>query len=305
MKTPVQLLLRTALLAAVAGLLFVGVLSLADGNTDAYYLRFTTPQQHSLVLGTSRAAQGLRPQVINEVLGSDFYNYSFTLGQSPYGPTYLGSIKAKLDTSRTDGRFLLAVDPYSISADRLAPNDSLAFPERERCLGNTLNVTSKPNFTYLKNNLGGRYYQILMPKLKVVTLQDDGWLEVGVDMSSEAVAKRRKGKVAEYRNGIVRQTTFSAVRYASLRATIRYLSEYGKVYLVRLPVHPEMAVVDEEMDLAFRQRMADLAREADGYLDMFPLNDRYVYTDGNHIALASAAEVSAYVATWIREIEAQ
>ncbi|MCY0969567.1 hypothetical protein ACM642_10780 [Chryseobacterium sp. CY353] len=33
----------------------------AGGNTDSFYKRFTSPQQSNLILGNSRAAQGIRP----------------------------------------------------------------------------------------------------------------------------------------------------------------------------------------------------------------------------------------------------
>ena len=33
--------------------------SFAGGNTDSFYRRFTSPQQSNLILGNSRAAQGV------------------------------------------------------------------------------------------------------------------------------------------------------------------------------------------------------------------------------------------------------
>lgn len=280
-------------------LVFFGVLFLADGKTDAFYLRFTTAKQHSLILGTSRAAQGLRPDVLNSQLGTELYNYSFTLGQSPYGPTYYKSIKAKLDTTQDSSIFILSVDPYSISSSKENPNDTLSFPERELCLGNTIDVTSKPNFSYLYNNLGGRYYQILMPKLKEVILHDDGWLEVSVSMDSEQVDRRRQQRLRQYAEGPLKNRTFSLSRFASLKRIIKLLNRYGNVYLVRLPVHPDMRKLDNAMDPFFEQRIEELLPMVTGFFDMAPFDDEFAYTDGNHIAKESAENVSLLVGEFI------
>ena len=45
--------------------------SLADGTTDDAYLKFTTPKQGSLILGSSIAAQGIHPKELNAVLKRD------------------------------------------------------------------------------------------------------------------------------------------------------------------------------------------------------------------------------------------
>ena len=70
-----------ALLLALAAHLVAGLF--ADGRTDDYYLRFTGDHRSSMILGTSRAAQGLRPAVIAPLLqGSDvqdLFNFAFTI----------------------------------------------------------------------------------------------------------------------------------------------------------------------------------------------------------------------------------
>jgi hypothetical protein len=63
-------------------LLHLGLALLADGTSDDYYLKFSTPKQGSMILGTSRAKQGLIPSVLSEAIeGGDvkLFNFSFTL----------------------------------------------------------------------------------------------------------------------------------------------------------------------------------------------------------------------------------
>jgi hypothetical protein len=60
----------------------------ADGYSDSFYPKFTTPKQNNLILDTSKVAQGLNPYVINKILDIEMYNYSFSISSSPYGIKY-------------------------------------------------------------------------------------------------------------------------------------------------------------------------------------------------------------------------
>ena len=105
-----RLLVRLLLLTGAA---LLGLLALAPvvlkGQVDAFYGRFASPPAGSLVLGTSRAAQGIRPAVLSAQLGSRFegplLNYAFTLTHSPYGPAYVRSIQRKLRPEVKNGHY--------------------------------------------------------------------------------------------------------------------------------------------------------------------------------------------------------
>ena len=78
--------------------LFLG--TYAGGNTDSFYKRFTSPRQSNLILGNSRSAQGILPHYMKSFNGEPFYNYSFTIFDSPFGDSYLSSVKNKLKLRR-------------------------------------------------------------------------------------------------------------------------------------------------------------------------------------------------------------
>ena len=113
--------MRTILLKVLGYLAFIvlihGIAAYrADGRFDPFYLRFTNGSHQSMILGTSRAAQGIRPDVLNQKLAqrfSEINNFSFTLLHSPFGEVYFDAVKTKLDSSPTGGSqlFLIAVDP--------------------------------------------------------------------------------------------------------------------------------------------------------------------------------------------------
>jgi len=270
----------------------------ADGYSDPYYLRFTSPRQNSLILGNSRAAQGIRPDVLNhELQRDDLYNYSFTLATSPYGQVYLESIKKKLNTTSNAGIFILAVDPWSVSI-QLERNQT--YPDKNSILASTSVVDLDPNVIYLIRNYDKPYYHLLIDRKSSLHLHEDGWLEVSVKTDSASVEKRMKPKLSDYMK-FISTREISEFRLAYLRETIRYLKSKGQVYLVRLPVHPKMMEIEREFAPTFVQLTEKLAKEnMVRFFDLTYLNSQVRYTDGNHLERESAAVVSKVIADSIR-----
>jgi len=276
------------------------VLIQADGYADAFYLRFTTPRQHSLIIGTSRSAQGLQPAILNRYLSrNDIYNYSFTIMHSPYGPTYLNSIKKKLDPKTKDGIFILAVDPWSLSSTGDGIDNIAKFRETKLCLANTKSVDTNPNIEYLLNNIENRS-DIFLKKFRDYSfLHSDGWLEINVNMDLKNVEQRTNKSIISYKDFFLGTFKNSQIRLGYLTTTICYLQQYGKVFLVRLPVNPEIMKIEQEFSPDFNIMIKKNLPEGINYYDMTPLNRDFIYTDGNHLYKDSGAEVSELVANWI------
>jgi len=272
----------------------------ADGYTDPFYIRFTTPKQNSLIIGTSKAAQGIRPAILKTNLPEhSFFNYAFTVAHSPYGPAYLNGIKRKLSEDPKAGIFIVTVDGWSVSDGNQDPNDASQFDENYSFLNNLTNVSSKPNFgyltTYYKNN-----YAKIFERDTVAFLHDDGWLEISTRMSEEIVNTRIENKAVSLAKKL-ENNRLSYTRLKYLRKTITYLQEHGKVYLVRLPVHPSLADADAAVVPNFKEIMTQLANETGtAYLDMHSSNDQFQYTDGIHLTKNSAADVSNRIGLWIK-----
>ena len=296
-----KFLIESAVFLAIIFISFYVILLKADGYTDPFYIRFTTPKQHSLVLGNSRAAQGIQPDVLNKVLGrEDLFNYSFTLTHSPYGPTYLKSIKKKLHDETRDGIFILSVDPWSISSNSKNPEDSSQFKELERFLGKTRFVNLSPNVPYLLDSYDQPFINLLFTPKTSMYLHDDGWLEVTIRMDSVSLRKNVKKKVYDYKKNNLPVFKFSQVRLDYLIKTVEYLKQHGKVYLVRLPVHPLMMEIDRQLLPDFDDKIRFVAEiTLTPYLDMTFLNDQYVFTDGNHLYKKSGEEISIEIGKWI------
>lgn len=306
-------LLIVALFHAAAGYL-------ADGSTDEFYLRFTVGPQRSLILGGSRAAQGLHPDVFNTAGGMEgfegpLYDFSFTMAHSPYGRTYLEAVEHLVDPATRQGLFILQVDPWLISDPATGP----AEPEAERALGTQITWNARPNYEYLVRHwdrgwgaLG--HWPMGDPDTSLEVLPD-GRLELHLSMEADTVLRRTADRVRTYREDYLPGRVPSDQRYSRLRELVAYLREHGTVVLVRLPVCEQIANMEDTLDPRFNERMraiealdpAFAPRREQG---MPPVRTHYIrldtmaanFTDGNHLDEASGRRVSEALRQAIQHI---
>lgn len=275
-------------------------LSLANGFTDAFYLRFTSSSQNSLVIGTSRSAQGLDPDVLNKRLKrSDVYNYSFTQTHSPFGPIYLNSITKKLNPQAKDAVYIVSVEPWALGEFNEFPNDSSKFRENNTLLDKTSMVSLNPNIPYLLKNYSNQFFELYRSTKAnhFMELHPNGWLQVKVNLSEDSILARTKRKTKDYRDNKASTYHFSELREKYLKRTIELLQQHGRVYLVRLPVGEGIFEIEEELVPDFTQRMRNLASQFHvSYFDFTTRNRDYIYVDGNHISTKSVPVISEQVA---------
>ncbi len=293
---------KTLIFLVTSALLFMGLGFLADGYTDPYYLRFTTPKQKSMIIGSSRAAQGLQPKVFKDILGKEIYNFAFTISNSSFCKPYYDVI-IKKHNRQDGGLFIIVADPWSVSSWSKDPNDESSFRETRGILPAMKTVDKYPNYEYLYKNLKGHYKDILFPPSKEMFLHDDGWLEISnISMDSISVSQRLMERgIKLYGEQYLPKTNFSKVRLGYLVQTIQYLKKYGKVYLIRPPVHPEIMKIENKLMPDFDEKLKKAIHLSDNYLDMTRYNERFQYTDGIHLYKVSGAEVSAIIARWIKD----
>ena len=68
-------LLISKVILVILSFIFIIFYSI-DGYDDPHYLRFTTSKKKSLIIGDSRSAFGLRPDILNNELSrNDIYNF--------------------------------------------------------------------------------------------------------------------------------------------------------------------------------------------------------------------------------------
>lgn len=276
---------------------------IADGTTDEFYLRFTSPKQSSLIIGTSRAAQGIIPSVVDSILECkyNFYNYAFTIAHSPFGDAYFESIKKKLADTH-DGMFIVAVDPWSISSKIEQSKNKEQFDENKLCVGEMQFVNLYPNYFYFLESYSEPLIKIFTNKFSHrELLHKNGWLEIDVSMDSVNVDKRTNKKILEYKKKTKREM-FSSARFDYLEKTISFLKEHGEVYLVRIPINKRIWEIEYNYMPTFDSLIRDLAkRKSVPYFEMPARNDTLMFTDGNHLYRKSAFHYSADLANHIKQ----
>jgi hypothetical protein len=281
------------------------VFSLADGTTDALYARFTTPKQTSLIIGTSRAAQGIVASELNRSLNrDDIYNYAFTIGHSPFGPTYLESIKKKVNTSPSNGIFIVTVDPWSLTSKADIIDTEKEYSEQVRAL-NVPIVDMDPNPFYLIEHYDEQYSELLYNLTKTrfpMYLHDDGWLEVNVSMDSTVVDKRTKEKIEDYKKQCPPNFLHSTNRWNYFKETVQYLDDLGEVIIVRIPTGREMLALENQHFPNFDQQVKSFCAEKKiKFVDMTLNAAKYTYTDGNHLYATSSMQFTKDLAKRILE----
>ena len=255
------------------------LIRLYSDKLDPFYLRFTSYHKEGLVLGSSRAAQAIEPSCFNHAL----YNFSFTIKLSPFDSTYLKLIQKYHPISHYDSSRLhiITVDPWTLYTYKNQMEETIN-PSFEKLLKAPV---QNPNLHYIYHfvpvlkslrtilssdnhvNAGGRF---VVPMDSASLIQNDKNIQLKIDFYK---------KKPEYTEGYL-----SEKRLDVLKAMIEYLSEDGRVVLVRLPVHDLMFAIEQNMAPDFDELMASTGKTLQvQYINLMPQRNNYLYTDGNHI----------------------
>ena len=289
----------------------------SDGSTDNFYLRLTSKKQNSMILGTSRSAQGIHPSVIDTVFKNKYkmYNFSFSVNNSSYGKVYYDAISSKINKNVKDGIFIMTVDPWSISS-KIGLDTTMI--DYNSILKNLSNYNIFPNYHYLLKNYNKGWGSILLKKIEYkilrnksslenfngsfTFLQHDGLLRVYTNMDSVYVKNNTKRKIKHYEN-YMSKNVFSNYRYNYLEKTINLLKMHGDVFLIRMPIDDNLYNLENTMFPKFNNQMNVLTKKHNlKYLNYTNVNDKFLYTDGNHICYTDAINFSNILANDIKNI---
>lgn len=276
----------------------------AGASTDPFYLRFTTPQAKGLILGSSRAAQGIIPEVVDSLIGGDdLFNFAFTNANSPYGPVYYKAIQRKLSPETENGTFILEVSPWILSCIGDADKKPGQFREQGTMLDDVYFLNSSPNPGYLLKAFQGHLYTLWINEEQSFKLSQSGWLEITVPMDSTSVKTRTEKKLSDYES--LTNYHISTIRMEYLMKTIELLQNHGDVFLVRAPVHPLILDVENHRFPDFENQISKLAlSEGLPYFSLVADGDKYDFTDGNHLWKGSSRIFSQNLAERIAQSRA-
>tara|TARA_Y100000815_G_scaffold46279_1_gene38018 strand:+ start:3841 stop:4776 length:936 start_codon:yes stop_codon:yes gene_type:complete len=296
-----KLLLFLALLASAYAFL---VNRLSEGYVDMYYPKYTQGAS-SLVIGLSRADQGIDPKTVTENINQeiDLPLINFAANQYYYGEVYLEAIKKKLIRANGKGVFILSASPGSFTAPIGFGAEGIKKMDEKAAIGKTEYFNSNPNYSYIINCYGeGLYHALLAQRApgNVIT-HDNGWNEVlasGSDFTLSDALKMdwKRQNLAYFQRRLPKEETKS-YRWEWFGKTIEYLMDKGQVILVRMPADKEIIDFENENSPNFRKSMDSITKVHQiPYLDYSKNAPGYETYDGSHLHSESAIQFSTQLA---------
>lgn len=256
------------------------------GYLDYFYEKFTTPKQFSMILGDSRAMQGIQPSVLDSCLAKSkyklpTYNYSFTIAQTSYGPSYLKAIKRKLDTSSYNQLFIITVNPWMLAnrTPKLKLESDSIFQNTPP--HNMIYTSMKPNLEYFIKNYHYFHFKSIFRRNN--KLHKNGWLEENNLPKDKQIFLEWKSKQIEMFNNWKREWRVSEYRLKWLTNTVNYLNKFGEVKLVRLPLDIEILEIENKFWKHFDIDMNVISENTQvDYLN-FSASNKWKTYDGHHL----------------------
>ncbi|WP_129057819.1 MULTISPECIES: hypothetical protein [unclassified Chryseobacterium] len=302
-------ILKLAVFSVLPLLVIIMAVYYLGHNTNDFYKRFTSPRQNSFILGSSRAGL-MDPAVIDSILHQKFpntrmYNYSFTWAHSPYGPKYLESIEKKIKPETKDGVFIVTVEPTALMVDKKKPDSPEFYIENDKSVGKTSMVAVNPNLEYLfesyEPSITNEFNKKIIPPKNEVgtsTILDNGRYYVKIIKKTapekQQMSNKKNMKILQER---IDGLKISENRILYLEKTVEFLSQHGKVIIVRMPVNKEPYSIEDKAFPDFDTRMKAVALKAKvPYINYNILENQYQWMDEVHLDEKSIEAFSATVA---------
>lgn len=291
-----KLILKFILFCIVfAAVFYFALWQVTQGQVDYFYSKFTH-QAGSMIIGISRANDGLVPSVIEQNFDENkidhpVLNFAFANQISDFGPIYLNAIKKKLKPETKNGLFILEVNPGSLSILKIQ-TDTLSTIEEDQSFLATLNrYNQHPNFEYIRKFYNHSLYKGFQKSRRIDLIRyshPDGWQEVLTENGSYVVSKEEvlkwKGMNIEETMKMKEHYKPSKVRILYLEKTINYLNDFGQVYLVRVPISKEFFEIEQSFWPEFNTVIEEIANKNEViYFDYSNAEETYNFYDGSHL----------------------
>ena len=298
MKSAKILVIKLAVLLLIAGVPYLYLVGNRIMSEDTFYWKTTSSADH-LIIGGSRSQKGISPAILSQELELEghFINLAFTLVNSPYGSYYNYFIKRKLNSVNRDKTSVFILE---VTSGLMMDFEEERFPrERDFRIYDLFMVNQHPNIEYFIRNSNARnptLKELLQdnPRLEHLGIHRDGWVEY--------LGQRDTLIPLEDLRVYAREFVRSPEREDAFIDLVSYLKARGEVVLVRLPIHPDVAEVEDFRSpffIPFIEKIAD--RQGVHFIDYSGRGENFEYFDQyHHLTGKSAREFSHLLARDIR-----
>ncbi|WP_303317695.1 hypothetical protein Q4Q34_17420 [Flavivirga abyssicola] len=284
---------------------------LSKEYVDPYYNKFSQ-EANGLILGLSRASEGISPEIIEEELNNCSFekpivNFAMNTVQSSYGEIYLRGIKKKLKPNSKNGLFIVSISPGSFTAP-FGMNDKNIFDmDKEGIIGKIDNFTSAPNYSYIVSTYPLPLYNTLhdFDKWDHHKPHPSGWNEITQNGRFNKIGENDinhwKSLTIRYYKRKVEKEQFSNYRLNYFIKTIQYLKTIGNVFIVRLPADTDIIKTENDLWKGFDKQFDSISKQHDvKFLNYSSLGSDYKTYDGSHMLSTSAKKFSKLLGKDIR-----
>ncbi|GAA3607090.1 hypothetical protein Q4Q39_10785 [Flavivirga amylovorans] len=271
---------------------------LSKGFVDTNYNKFTQ-EASGLIIGLSRANEGISPSIIEEELKEyNFFNkpiVNFAFNEAHFGEVYYEAIKKKIKTD--NGLFILSISPGNFTSP-LGLDDKKVFEYDERLtLGKINNFVSSPNYNYIINVYGASLYNSLhnLDQWNHRVSHLDGWNEVKLASKLDTITDKDieywKSLTLKFYEQKIKTEQISSYRHNYFIKTVEYLKTKGEVFLIRMPSDSTILKIENSHWKNFDFEMDSIAKSFNiPYLNYSKKSNNYKTYDGSHLESESAKE---------------
>lgn len=300
-------ILKITLFCALLVLSYLAMVhKLSEGYVDMYYPKFTQSAK-SLIIGLSRADEGIDPYTLENGLPEEYNGpvVNFASNQNYFGSVYLDAIKEKLvDTGNSKKRFfIVTVSPGSFTAPKGFGTKGIEAMDRKTAIGRANDFTSMPNYSYIMNCYGNGLYNAFIDSYSGgnLTTHTNGWNEVSLESPTfnitQEVIKDWKRKNLAYFERRLPKEEVKPYRLEWFGKTLEHLKKEGDVFLVRMPADKEIIEFENKNLPTFKTLMDSITHVYQiPYLDYSIGNKSFGTYDGSHLYSESAKEFSTILA---------
>ena len=279
-----QLSLKISLFAATVIILMTLFLNKYSGVVDHFYGKFTSPKQHSLIVGESKSFMGVRPSIITERMADMYempmYNYAFTIAQTAFGELLLKSIERKIAPGTKNGLFILSVNPWVLSERPEDDVENGVFFERDVPPNNMYFVSMKPNPEYVLKNFESFNFKGIFRQIS--TLEEDGWQDVKSIPTDSADIKMLNRENEKWFSTKAIEWKKSDYRLRKFAETVTMLQKYGTVVIIRMPSSKAITEIEQLYWPELDSQLQSISAKSG--VQFINFNGQYVYPtfDGIH-----------------------
>jgi hypothetical protein len=280
------------------------VVLMADGRDSLGVYKFSGPPRENLIIGTSRIAQAIRPDVLQRELGAEFLNTGISASATSYSSIYNKTIFQRIDTSTSNGTFILTLDPWILERSIDPLTRELLFTEKGSAMDDLWPCYDEFNLQYFIQDYSYGWGNIWLSHRRdnsTVNGHKDGWVEVTRPLDEKSLATTKALKLESQREE-AKWRVYAPDRMQALEELLVFLQKHGKVYFVRLPVAPEFYALENSSLPNYSDLVGALqAKYNVPYFDLQPLHSEVVFNDGHHINKQYSEYITKALADSVRK----